>query len=130
VQANQETPILQCHGDSDPLVSPSFGAMTSQLISTFNSNIKFKTYKDMGHSSSDEVTFTFLPSFKFNYRDTLTIMSNDIDKYYYSIITNYCYFLALHCLKLTAYVRNMLFRYIAIMHVKLIISASLRRLQY
>jgi len=54
VKANEATPVLQCHGDADPLVSPSFGAMTSQLISTFNSNIKFKTYKDMGHSSSDE----------------------------------------------------------------------------
>jgi lysophospholipase-2 len=46
---------LQCHGDSDGLVAHSFGAMTSQLISSFNSNVQFKTYRGMDHSSCDEV---------------------------------------------------------------------------
>lgn len=54
VKANQETPILQCHGDSDSLVAPSFGLMTSQLISSFNSHMQFKTYRGMEHSSCDE----------------------------------------------------------------------------
>jgi len=51
--ANQATPVLQCHGESDPLVPLSFGKMTAQVLSSFNPNHELKTYPNMGHSSSD-----------------------------------------------------------------------------
>jgi predicted esterase len=54
VKSNQAVPILQCHGEADMLVALSFGTMTSHLIKSFNQNVQFKTFPDMGHSSCDE----------------------------------------------------------------------------
>lgn len=51
---NKDTPILQCHGDSDSVVSRQFGELTAQLLKTYNSKHDFKLYKGMDHSSCDE----------------------------------------------------------------------------
>ena len=56
VKANKETPVLQCHGEADPLVNMSFGSMTGQLLKSFNKNHKFKQYPGLGHSSNEEVS--------------------------------------------------------------------------
>ncbi|XP_069977505.1 acyl-protein thioesterase 1 [Penaeus vannamei] len=52
--SNTGSPILQCHGDCDPIVPYKFGQITSQLIKKFAGNIEFKTYRGMMHSSCDE----------------------------------------------------------------------------
>ena len=57
--ANQATPILQCHGDSDPLLHPSFGKLTADKLHEINSQHEYKIYEDMGHSSCDEVIYIY-----------------------------------------------------------------------
>jgi len=46
-------PILQCHGDSDPLVLYAFGFATSTFLKNHCGKFTFKTYPGLGHSSSD-----------------------------------------------------------------------------
>jgi len=53
-QANVNVPILQCHGDSDPLVMLQVGQMTAKMLSGFNRNHTLKIYPGMGHSSCDD----------------------------------------------------------------------------
>lgn len=53
---NTGAPILQCHGDCDPIVPYKFGQITSQIIKKFAGNIEFKTYRGMMHSSCEEVS--------------------------------------------------------------------------
>ena len=48
-------PILQCHGDCDPLVPYKWGQITTQAIRKFAPQIEFKTYAGMMHSSCDQV---------------------------------------------------------------------------
>jgi len=55
VKSNQSTPILQCHGDADHLVSHGLGKMSSQLISSFNDRLHFKSYPGLDHCYSDQV---------------------------------------------------------------------------
>lgn len=52
--ANQDTPILQGHGDMDPLVLHQIGQLTATYLAAFNPNHSFKTYPGMGHSSCDQ----------------------------------------------------------------------------
>ncbi|EEB10488.1 Acyl-protein thioesterase, putative [Pediculus humanus corporis] len=54
VQGNTEIPIIQCHGDSDPIVQYKWGQMTASYLKSFLSNVEFKTYRGMMHSSSEE----------------------------------------------------------------------------
>jgi len=54
LKGNQETPVFQAHGDSDGLLDPSFGEMTSHILKSFNKNAQFKMYTGMEHSSCDE----------------------------------------------------------------------------
>lgn len=54
VVGNKNTPILQCHGDCDPLVPYKWGQMTSSLLKQHMTNTEFKTYSGMMHTSSDE----------------------------------------------------------------------------
>ncbi|MCL4132156.1 UNVERIFIED_CONTAM: hypothetical protein GTU68_008754 [Idotea baltica] len=56
ILGNTNTPILQCHGIGDPVVPLKFGEVTSQLLKQFVPDLEFKTYKDMFHSSCDEVS--------------------------------------------------------------------------
>ncbi|KAK3787281.1 hypothetical protein RRG08_056002 [Elysia crispata] len=49
---NQDLPVLQCHGMMDPMVPFQWGKATGDIIKTFSSNAQFKSYVDLGHSSS------------------------------------------------------------------------------
>uniref|UniRef100_A0A8D0C3K4 Acyl-protein thioesterase 1 n=1 Tax=Salvator merianae TaxID=96440 RepID=A0A8D0C3K4_SALMN len=53
---NKDIPILQCHGDRDPLVPLMFGSVTSETLKSMLNpgNITFKTYSGMMHSSCIE----------------------------------------------------------------------------
>ncbi|MEE6484405.1 hypothetical protein FKM82_013859 [Ascaphus truei] len=53
---NKDIAILQCHGESDPMVPVRFGNLTSEkLKSMLNpSKIQFKTYPGVMHSSCEE----------------------------------------------------------------------------
>ncbi|CAF0899059.1 unnamed protein product [Brachionus calyciflorus] len=49
------TPFIQCHGDVDPMVPLQWSEMTVKLLKTIGfSNVNFKTYRGMSHSSSPE----------------------------------------------------------------------------
>ncbi|XP_018422794.1 PREDICTED: acyl-protein thioesterase 1 isoform X4 [Nanorana parkeri] len=54
--ANKDVCVLQCHGESDPLVPLMFGSLTSEkLKSIINpANINFKTYAGLAHSSCNQ----------------------------------------------------------------------------
>lgn len=47
-------PILQAHGNADPVVSYRFGQLSSSLLKTFMKSVEFQTYQGLSHSSSDE----------------------------------------------------------------------------
>ncbi|XP_018336018.1 acyl-protein thioesterase 1 [Agrilus planipennis] len=49
-----EIPVLQCHGDCDPVVPYKWGQMTASLLKTLLKSPEFKTYKGLMHTSSDE----------------------------------------------------------------------------
>lgn len=49
--ANCEVPILQAHGDCDPVVPYRWGQMTSTAMKGFVKTHDFKTYKGLAHSS-------------------------------------------------------------------------------
>ncbi|XP_076317700.1 acyl-protein thioesterase 1-like [Tachypleus tridentatus] len=51
---NLYIPVLQCHGDVDPVVPYKIGQLTSDLLGKFMKNLEFKTYKGMMHSSCEE----------------------------------------------------------------------------
>uniref|UniRef100_A0A672NE49 palmitoyl-protein hydrolase n=1 Tax=Sinocyclocheilus grahami TaxID=75366 RepID=A0A672NE49_SINGR len=50
---NKDTPILQCHGEMDPMIPVQFGAMTAEKLKTIISpqNVTFRTYPGLMHSS-------------------------------------------------------------------------------
>uniref|UniRef100_A0A4D5R9Z0 palmitoyl-protein hydrolase n=1 Tax=Scolopendra viridis TaxID=118503 RepID=A0A4D5R9Z0_SCOVI len=54
VIGNRETPILQCHGDIDPIVPYKWGVATHELLKSFIPHTEFKTYPGLMHSSCDE----------------------------------------------------------------------------
>ncbi|KAI5627983.1 acyl-protein thioesterase 1, partial [Silurus asotus] len=56
IGANKEIPVLQCHGEADPLVPLIFGCLTVEKLKTIlNPNsITFKTYPGMPHSACPE----------------------------------------------------------------------------
>ena len=46
---------MQCHGDMDPLVPQIWALSSSQLLQSVGfSNVKFKVYKGLAHSSTEE----------------------------------------------------------------------------
>ena len=51
---NKSLPVIQCHGDADFVVPVQWGAMSSQVMSTFldKSTYNFKIYSGLSHSSS------------------------------------------------------------------------------
>lgn len=53
-KAPDTVPIIQCHGDCDPLVKYSYGQMSSSSLKTFMKNTQFNTYRGMSHSSSND----------------------------------------------------------------------------
>jgi len=56
--SNQETPILQCHGNADQVVAYAIGERSFETIVEARGgekkNIQFNTYKNMGHHSSEQ----------------------------------------------------------------------------
>lgn len=48
---NDQVPIMQAHGDCDPVVPYRWGQLTSTTVKTFVKNHEFKTYKGLSHSS-------------------------------------------------------------------------------
>ena len=51
---NTEIPVLQCHGDSDPVVLYKWGQMTSKLLKSKVKNHDFKTFEGLAHTTSDK----------------------------------------------------------------------------
>ncbi|UYV73807.1 LYPLA1 [Cordylochernes scorpioides] len=51
---NKTVPVLQCHGDSDPLIPHKWGQMTADILSKFMPRTTFKTYRGLAHSSCKE----------------------------------------------------------------------------
>lgn len=47
-------PILQCHGDADPIVPFRVGQMSAAAMKGFMTTTTFNTYRGLSHSSSDE----------------------------------------------------------------------------
>uniref|UniRef100_A0A8C5BAT4 palmitoyl-protein hydrolase n=1 Tax=Gadus morhua TaxID=8049 RepID=A0A8C5BAT4_GADMO len=50
---NKNTPILQCHGEMDPMIPVQFGALTFEKLKSIvnHDKISFKTYPGLLHSS-------------------------------------------------------------------------------
>lgn len=56
-----QTPILQCHGDSDPMVTLSWSQQSSKYIKDMGfTELQFKVYPGMSHSSTEEVNSIYL----------------------------------------------------------------------
>jgi predicted esterase len=53
-KSNKSTPILQCHGTSDPLIRIEWAKMTGELLKTMNSSHEFLEYSGVGHSFSED----------------------------------------------------------------------------
>lgn len=53
-RAPDTLPILQCHGDADPIVPFRVGQMSSVALKAFMKSPTFNTYRGLSHSSSDE----------------------------------------------------------------------------
>ncbi|KAF2879616.1 hypothetical protein ILUMI_26555 [Ignelater luminosus] len=49
-----DIPVLQCHGDCDPVVPYKWGQMTASLLKTLLKSPEFKSYRGMMHTSSDD----------------------------------------------------------------------------
>ncbi|XP_077289104.1 acyl-protein thioesterase 1 [Arctopsyche grandis] len=54
LKATRDLPIIQFHGDCDPVVPYKWGQMTATFLKTVMSNSQFKTYAGMMHTSCDE----------------------------------------------------------------------------
>ncbi|XP_026817282.1 acyl-protein thioesterase 1-like [Rhopalosiphum maidis] len=51
--SNKDMPIMQCHGDCDPIVPLKWGQLTASILKSFAKNTELKTYRGLMHSSSD-----------------------------------------------------------------------------
>ncbi|ETN65714.1 acyl-protein thioesterase 1,2 [Anopheles darlingi] len=49
----ENVPILQCHGDCDPIVFYKFGQLSSSVLKSFMQKSHFQTYEGLGHSACD-----------------------------------------------------------------------------
>lgn len=47
-------PVLQCHGDADPIVPYRVGQMSAAALKGFMKTTTFNTYRGLSHSSSDQ----------------------------------------------------------------------------
>lgn len=56
INNNKDIPVLQCHGEADPLVPLIFGCLTVEKLKVMlnPSNVTFKTYSRMPHSACPE----------------------------------------------------------------------------
>lgn len=53
-KASPSVPILQCHGEIDPVVPYKIGQLSHCSLKSFMTNAQFLSYKDLSHSSSQE----------------------------------------------------------------------------
>ncbi|KAJ8670328.1 hypothetical protein QAD02_001587 [Eretmocerus hayati] len=53
-KGNKSTPVLQCHGDCDPIVPYKWGQATATVLKQFMTQVEFKTYQGVMHTSSEE----------------------------------------------------------------------------
>ncbi|XP_017789794.1 PREDICTED: LOW QUALITY PROTEIN: acyl-protein thioesterase 1 [Habropoda laboriosa] len=51
---NKNTPLLQGHGDCDPIVPYRWGQLTASVLKQFMTQTEFKTYEGMMHTSCAE----------------------------------------------------------------------------
>ncbi|KAK8104007.1 acyl-protein thioesterase 1 [Apiospora kogelbergensis] len=51
---NRETPIMMCHGDSDPVVPTAFGKWSSEALKEQGFKVTFTLYPGMAHSACVE----------------------------------------------------------------------------
>lgn len=51
---NKDVPVLQIHGDCDPMVPYRWGQLTSTTLKGFITHHEFKTYKGLGHHSNEQ----------------------------------------------------------------------------
>jgi lysophospholipase-2 len=54
IKGNRDVPVLQCHGEADPVVPLVWGKQSADFLSPHNPNHKFKSYPGLPHSSSQE----------------------------------------------------------------------------
>jgi len=54
IKGNRDTPILQCHGGSDPVVNINYGEMTKRVLASFCSKHTFNKYPHLAHSSDPQ----------------------------------------------------------------------------
>lgn len=54
--ANKSIPILQCHGDIDPMVPFTWGNMTATILKQLNPRHEIRRLSGVMHSSSEEVS--------------------------------------------------------------------------
>lgn len=59
---NKEVQILQCHGDSDPIVPYKWGQLSASILKTFAKNTEFRSYRGLMHTSSEEVNKLIHPA--------------------------------------------------------------------
>ncbi|KAG5887846.1 hypothetical protein JTB14_005612 [Gonioctena quinquepunctata] len=53
-QTDDSLPILQCHGDCDPVVPYKWGQLTASILKSMLSEVEFKSYTGLMHTSSEE----------------------------------------------------------------------------
>lgn len=46
---NRSTPVLQCHGNKDNLISFDWGLNTNSIVKRIFQHVDFKSYKELGH---------------------------------------------------------------------------------
>ncbi|CAH1155623.1 unnamed protein product [Phaedon cochleariae] len=53
-KTHDSLPILQCHGDCDPVVPYKWGQMTASILKTMLQDVEFKSFRGLMHTSSDD----------------------------------------------------------------------------
>jgi len=54
LQEKISTPIFQCHGEMDEVISIERGKLTNQILNKLASNVEFETFPYMGHENTQE----------------------------------------------------------------------------
>ncbi|KAG1669417.1 Acyl-protein thioesterase 2 [Nymphon striatum] len=65
MQGNKDTAVFQCHGEQDILVAYAYGSKSSDFLKNMMTNVTFKKFPNLGHSSSPEFVFVIKYFLKF-----------------------------------------------------------------
>lgn len=62
---NKDIPILQCHGEMDPMIPVRFGALTAEKLKCVVTpgKVQFRTYPGLMHSSCPQVSWQLALTF-------------------------------------------------------------------